>query len=235
MKRKIFYLVLLLATQTIMGSELTTAICSFNIIAAKQLILARKGINTLDEYGRTPLMYTAIRGQLELCKLLITNGAAVDVEDSDGFTALDHMYGQPPIAPEVKKQIIDLLEDAHLKQQGKVIPVDSTAATQQGIKDYLEMIKGACAEKGITNNLTTTNIINVQDATGKTALMEYAAAGDIEACKYLVRNGAKADVKDKKGQTAIDYVCTKLKQPDDKLKAEIIELLKGSPKPLAKP
>ena len=229
MKKNIFYLILLLASQTIMGSELTTAICSSNIIAAKQLILAKKDINTQDKYGWTPLMFAATRGQVEICNLLISNGAAVDVEDSYGFTALDRLHGQPPIVPEVKKQIIDLLEDAHLKQQGKVIPVDSTAATEQGVKDYYEMIKDALAQKGVTNNLTTNDVINLQDVSGKTALMGASEEGDMGTCKYLLEHGAKAGLKDKKGLTAVDYACAKLKQPDEKLKAEIIALLKTSP------
>ena len=69
--------------------------------------------------------------------------------------------------------------------------------------------------------------VNVQDKDGLTLLMESASKGDIEACRLLLKHGAKADIKDKDGKMAIDYTCTKLEKSDDKLKADIIGLLKS--------
>lgn len=206
-----------------MGSELTTAIENTNIVLAKQLIAEKKGVNTQDKWGWTPLMWAASKGDVELCKLLITNGAAVDVKDKDGATILDFFKGQNAfgLKPELKKQMFDLLTEARQKQAGQLIAVDSTVLKENAYNDAVMALKAGIAENGTAK-------INAQDESGKTPLMEFSADGNIEACKLLLKNGAKVDIKDKQGLTAIDYACTRLKQPDDKLKADIISVLKSS-------
>jgi uncharacterized protein len=218
--KKILFILILLPKIT-MGSELTAAIQNTNIDLAKQLIVEKKFINTQDEYGWTPLMWAAGRGEVDLCRLLLTNGAVVDVKDKDGATILEYLRGQAAgLKPEVKKQLLDLFRDASQKQKGQSITVDSTAMREQQLKDEIEMIK-----EGISRNGTAK--INAQDDLGKTPLMEYSADGNIGACKLLLQNGAKVDIKDKKGLTAIDYACAQLKQPDKKLKNDMIVLLKS--------
>jgi ankyrin repeat protein len=70
--------------------------------------------------------------------------------------------------------------------------------------------------------------VNAQDVSGKTLLMQYAEVGDTNACRYLLEHGAKADIKDRTGKTVVDYICAKVEKPDDKLKSQILSLLKPS-------
>ncbi len=47
--------------------------------------------------------------------------------------------------------------------------------------------------------------VNSQDQFGLTILMSAAASGNKEMAKFLIENGAKADIKDKNGLSAIEY------------------------------
>ena len=42
----------------------------------------------MDEYGRSPLLYAALNGNLEEVKTLIANGADIDMQDDGGMAAL---------------------------------------------------------------------------------------------------------------------------------------------------
>lgn len=202
---------------TIVSNELITAIQNTNTPLARQLILEKKLINTKDQYGHTPLACAIARGNLELCELLIANGAFVDVVDQDAMT-LESVADFSSVTPETKKQIKTMLKDARRN------PKNLTSA------DYkiAEMKEDEIRTRIVLEKLIKSGAnVNAQDNNGTTALMGYAGDGNIETCKLLLKHGAKVDIKDKKGLTAVDYACTTLKQPDNKLKAEIIKLLKN--------
>ena len=206
---------------TISSNELVAAIETTNMPLARQLIMRKRLINTIDEYGGTPLEVAIAYGNFELCELMITNGAFVDVVDQDGGTAISQAENNPRIKPEVRKQIISLLEAAshNPKNLAANDPDYKIAKEKEDKKNELLEIE---------ESLSLGANVNRQDKNGKTGLMDYAATGNIEACKLLIKHGAKVDIKDNKGLTAIDYAATQLEKPNDKLKADIISLLKAS-------
>ena len=52
------------------------------------LIKRGANINTRDEFGRTPLMISAIRGDEIACDIFLSRGAKIGCKDIDGHTAL---------------------------------------------------------------------------------------------------------------------------------------------------
>ena len=202
------------------SNELIATIQSTNMPLARQLIMEKKQINTFSKSGYTPLELTVAQGNIELCELLITNGAFVDVVDQDGGTAEIQAKYNPRIKPEVRKKILSLLEAAQHNPK-------NLASADYKIAEGKEDKKQTRID--LENLINSGANVNWQDKDGKTSLMGYAAEGNIESCKLLLKHGARVDIKDNKGLTAMDYACTQLKQPDGKLKAEIIALLKKSP------
>jgi len=49
--------------------------------------------------------------------------------------------------------------------------------------------------------------VNAENNEGKTVLMAAAADGDVEMVEWLYRQGAKIDVRDAGGSTALHYAC----------------------------
>ena len=65
-----------------------------NMIVADALITNNCDVNCVDWNGITPLMVAAHRGHEELVKKLIFANAKVEMQDSDGLTALHHAASQ---------------------------------------------------------------------------------------------------------------------------------------------
>lgn len=70
------------------GSEIREG--NFDIVKA---ILTEYGIDAPDGDGRTALINAVIENQLDFVKWLVANGAKVNVQDKNGFSAL-HFTGQ---------------------------------------------------------------------------------------------------------------------------------------------
>lgn len=69
--------------------------------------LLKSGVktDTLDQDGRTPLMYAAFNGHTEIISTLVKNGADVNLCDSNGTTAL--MMASSGPYPEAVKILLD--------------------------------------------------------------------------------------------------------------------------------
>ena len=59
-----------------------------NEVIYKSLIKAGAYLNLSDKYGSTPLMYAAMRGEVELVKLLSEAGADLNLQDPSGRSAI---------------------------------------------------------------------------------------------------------------------------------------------------
>jgi ankyrin repeat protein len=71
-------------------NPLCLAISKGDISTVKQIIAYGIDVNDTTYRGMTPLMYAAIYNQSEIAKLLLENGANLDMKDNSGRTALDH-------------------------------------------------------------------------------------------------------------------------------------------------
>ena len=71
-------------------NPLCLAISKGDIATVKQIIAYGIDVNDITNRGMTPLMYAAIYNQSEIAKLLLENGANLDMKDKSGRTALDH-------------------------------------------------------------------------------------------------------------------------------------------------
>ena len=69
--------------------ELTTAIRHRNVQQARTLLSEGANVNERDEgVERTPLMWAAQTGSLSMVQDLLNHGAAINLKDDDGETAL---------------------------------------------------------------------------------------------------------------------------------------------------
>ncbi len=59
-----------------------------DVAEIERLIQAGTDVNAHDQRTITPLQYAVIRGHTEATRLLIENGAALDLPDSIGYTPL---------------------------------------------------------------------------------------------------------------------------------------------------
>jgi len=78
----------------------------------RKLLTEGLDANTLDEDGRTPLMYAAFNGRDEIIKLLIEKGAMINACDPNGRTAL--MMASSGPYPVTVKALLDHRADPDL-------------------------------------------------------------------------------------------------------------------------
>lgn len=70
-------------------SPLCQAVAKGDIDTVKKMIEFGSDINATSN-GMTPLMFAARYNKVEIIKLLLANGAKVNIKDEKGFTALKH-------------------------------------------------------------------------------------------------------------------------------------------------
>lgn len=112
-------------------------------------VLKEKGVNLLgpDQFGRTPLHYAAMDGNLACVKYLIKEGASVNAEDEQGFTPL---FFVPPYhlsrsekAVEMGQEVLDL--DSQLEENMMMVSAlleggaDINHLNRDGVS-YLEIL-----------------------------------------------------------------------------------------------
>jgi len=193
---------------------LVSAVASNDLVAVKLLLSNKADVNFLPENGMNSLMTAAYAGYVDMCKLLIAHGA-VSVRDPNGFMMQDYLRSTTHRLPlATKLQILELLDN----NTNKLTKASAAQSRKLAKERELQKLKEIIEHAGID--------INKPDETGKTALMEAAADGDIETCQLLISKGADASIKDKKGKTAFDYACTSIKNPTPEMKEKVHNVLK---------
>jgi ankyrin repeat protein len=179
-------------------------------------ILLKHGANlhTKTTYGITALMSATLKGNAAMIELLAQHGANVKETTGPGFNilmlvpsapSLFHEDGEPPYSPE---KIIELLikygADIHAKtNDGANILVAFVVNYRNPHKDsdvHFKRILDFLISKGID--------INAQDNYGNTALMYAAMGTNTSKIQSLLNAGAKWDIKNKEGQSALNLAIT---------------------------
>ncbi|KAJ3208464.1 hypothetical protein HDU67_006706, partial [Dinochytrium kinnereticum] len=152
---------------------------------AKTLLLAKTPFNRADTIlGRYPLHYAARFGHLSLLRILLENGAKLDVLDAEGGTPL--LYGVMSGSVDVVKLILDHSPTFNLPEASAFdLPSPISAAVDTHNLEVLKVLISAGASPNIDGGETGK----------KSALMRAVEANNIEMVKVLIQ--AKADVNQK--------------------------------------
>lgn len=199
--------------------------------------LIQKDINVNFKTETTPLIvassYSNNTSSNETVRLLLENGANVDLSDNDGFTALMEASFNSGTSSSI--ETIRLL----LEYGAEINMKDSCGATALSIAscntidtssiDTVQLLLEFGAEINLQDmnrdtalmgavsdgSLETMELLidygadyDLQDILGNTALMFATRLSNIEAVKLLLTRGANPHLKNERGQTAYDYAET---------------------------
>lgn len=138
-------------------------------------------INAKNNEGRTALMIMAELVKLEGVKWLLKKGADVNTKDKKGRTALILS------APNLKALTWGTMEGGGCNTMMEIVPTGY-------IHGHEEVIKALISHKADVNAVA-------QD--GTTALIAACSAGNALTASVLLQHGAKHEVKDQSGETAL--------------------------------
>jgi len=154
---------------------------------AAELKQPKARIDAPDEYGRTPLMRAAARGDLQAVKDLLAQGANVNGSSGDGYTALlsAAFYGNS----EIVEYLLDHGADVNARDKNGLTALIEAAKQNLDAGDVIASYVGtikALLKKGAD--------VNAQDKEGRTALSfaeKYGLRNKAEIVRLLKDAGAK--------------------------------------------
>ena len=162
-------------------------------------------VDAKDEDGETALIMAAKRGHVDVVQFLIEKGAQIDAKDNYDRTAL--MHAAPKGRLNIVKLLLEKEANIHIKSKSgctafryswKVL-MRSPDFIHQGHADVVQYLFEKCANKHIH---------------GDTALMWATRTGQTRAMKRLLEKGAKVNVTDRRGRTALMWAALKCRHAD---------------------
>eukprot|EP00050_Salpingoeca_kvevrii_P009466 m.3156 g.3156 ORF g.3156 m.3156 type:complete len:1233 (+) comp2270_c0_seq1:75-3773(+) len=162
-----------------------------NLQGIKDLLKAGKlDVNSMDNYGRTPLMHAVHRQHLHCAELLIRNGANVNAQANDGSSALHEAAYR--CSAGVLALLLDNGGDAHIRDNNGRQPVHWSTDNM--------------TTKCMTLLLKKHNIsVNTVDDANMTPIMWAAVHDSPSHIRKLLKAGAELQEKDVDGKTAMDW------------------------------
>ena len=152
--------------------------CEGGNLQILRLILGKyPWVNKFSESGRSPLMFASERGFCEMAGLLLDMGAQVDLQNSDGMSALMFSSNQ-----EVAKLMLD--SGAQVDLQDNAGRSALMCASKQG---FFEVAK-LCVDKGAQ--------VDLKDINGKSALNFACDMKQYEMAEILLESGAHVKLED---------------------------------------
>ncbi|XP_063407909.1 uncharacterized protein LOC134691355 [Mytilus trossulus] len=180
------------------NEKLHTAAGTGNVNDVKKCLENKADIDYQTIDGRTALMWAAMLGHLEICRLLIDTGCKIDITSEDGWTAL--MLA----AVRGHLEVCRLLIDSGCK-------IDITSTVYGGETALMMIAEGGHLE--ICRLLIDSGCkIDITTRDGYTALHWAARKGHLQTTRCLVeQGGASPLVTTHEGETPYDLAAAKLK------------------------
>ena len=152
----------------------------------QQLINEKVNVNVKNNVGETPLMLASYRGYRDIVNMLLkVDVIKIDEPDNIGWTAV--MYAVDGGKLSIVKKLIE--KGADVNTQDDLIGITPLEyASNSGYEYIVDSLLNANAK------------INKQNNLGWTALMR---AGELSIVKKLIERGARVDLKDNDGKTAL--------------------------------
>ncbi|KAK3947434.1 ankyrin [Pseudoneurospora amorphoporcata] len=176
-------------------------------------LLVDKGadVEVADKHGNTVLHIAAQKGWADVVKLLLENGAKIDERDREGYTPL-HLA-----AAHGRQEAVELLLDAGAKRDVKEGFLEKTALHSAVENKHLStvraLVRGLGYEAAAWDRDRDRALVDDKDCQKRTALhlacriqggpADLRMASDM--VHILIEAGAKLDVKDAEGRTALMY------------------------------
>lgn len=149
-------------------------------------------INDIDEkLETTPLMWAAFMGNMRAAKVLIENGADVNIQNSKGKTALHYATELYQNKPALVEMLIKAGADINVVSEINSIPLHSSI-----LHNDLESVK-ILVSHGAD--------IELKNNSGFTALHQAAYYGKMDIVKYLLAKGANVNALSLSNKLPDDY------------------------------
>jgi uncharacterized protein (TIGR02145 family) len=175
------------AQQETQSTKLMDALKNENLSEATSLVQNIDSVNQKDMEGNNLLMLASNIGYTEVCQILLSKGAKVDLQSDDGGTAL--MLASQGGFIEIVKLLLD--RGANVDLQTDFGETALMLASQNKQTEIAKLL----LDKSLNLDLKTNN--------GVTALMYASINGDVEIVKLLLDKGVQIDLKDSDKQTSL--------------------------------
>ena len=175
-------------TQDELNKRLYDAVLGNRISEIEQLLKQGADVNVKDKDGWPPLLWVALKGNIDIGKCLIENGADVDAQNKYGWTPLYWAALRGNI--DIAKFLIENGADVNAKDEDGETPL--YRASNNGYADIAKLL----IENGAD--------VDAQNKNGWTPLHQAAFRGKIDIVKALIENGVDPFIKNKYGETALD-------------------------------
>jgi ankyrin repeat protein len=178
--------------------------------AARVLLDAHANPNLASNEDVTPLMLAASVGSAPLVELLLASGARLDAADQHARTAL--MLA----ARANRAQVVSVL-------LGHKAALE--ARCERGMTALHHAAEATECIDALVRLIAARPNVDAPDMRGVTALMLAAHAGHVDAVSALLDAGARVDLRDNQGLSALDYVVTPRDGVNEKLHRDLFEVL----------
>ena len=157
----------------------------------QQLRLNRVNMDSADAFGRTPLNWAVIAGNISAVEILIEHGASTTCVDKQKMTPLHAVYLAPSSSQaQCGQLLVDYGADVDALDAWKRTPIRIAAGFNNASPEFLNMLiqKGAGINRG--------------DVYGQSALLR-SIQGRKETTQLLLYHGADTEARDEYGNTPI--------------------------------
>lgn len=164
----------------------------------KEALAAGVDVNAKNSLGMAAVHLAVHNKHLNVVETLIGAGANLNEADNEGMTPLMEAIRAP--SPEALKLLVKSKVDLE-KKDSKGSTILAWAVDMKIDLKYVVMLVNAGAD------------VNTQNHEGETPLMIATQTRELETMNFLIRSGAKLDIQDKDGDTALTRAVTDSSDP----------------------